>query len=97
MTAFSVDLDALDAVTARLAAFVTAVDARLADVDAHVAEVSRLWTGPASSAHLDGHVAWSTAAREMHRGLDRLRSAAATAHTSYSAAVQANLRMFGES
>ncbi|WP_315773424.1 WXG100 family type VII secretion target [Rhodococcoides kroppenstedtii] len=95
MSAFRVELDPLMEVVSRLQAVAESADRRLAEVDARVAHLGSAWTGDAAAAHRRAHDAAAAGAREMAEGLAVMAEAARSAHSAYSAAVTANLRMFG--
>ncbi|MGH3774034.1 MAG: WXG100 family type VII secretion target [Pseudonocardiaceae bacterium] len=91
---FVVDLDQLDSVVSRLAAFEQTLERRIADVDARVQHVHGVWSGDAAAAHLAVHREWLAGARRMRTALAEIKAAAATAHGNYTAAVAANQRMW---
>lgn len=91
---FVVDLDQLDSVVSKLAAFEQTLERRIADVDARVQRVHGVWSGDAAAAHLAAHREWMSGARDMRTALSEIKTAAATAHANYSAALAANQRMW---
>lgn len=95
MQAFYVDLDLLDESVAELARGGEALDDVLAEVARRVAELHGTWVGDAASAQQVAQEAWTTGAEQMRDGLAAMRAAAAGAHSAYTAAIDANLRMWG--
>ncbi|MBW3086637.1 ESAT-6-like protein EsxE [Austwickia sp. TVS 96-490-7B] len=91
---FSVDLSRLDATVADLERAETAIEKELAELDAAVARLQHVWTGEAASAQAEAHQRWITSAATMRHGLLRMREAARTAHTNYSAGAAANVQMW---
>ncbi|MGH3427287.1 MAG: WXG100 family type VII secretion target, partial [Mycobacteriales bacterium] len=55
---FVVDLEQLDGVVSRLAAFEQTLERRIADVDARVQGVHGVWSGDAAAAQLAAHREW---------------------------------------
>lgn len=94
MTAFGVDLGALDEAIARMAAFEREVAGQVDDLDARARQVCGSWSGVAAEEYAAAHAAWARGARELHAALAVLRRAAATAHGNYGAAVTANRAMW---
>lgn len=94
-TRYHVDLDALDEVIGFLQKTSDAIAGRLADLDAEIAALHGVWTGEAAAAQLRAHQEWTAGAVEMREALDALHALARTAHGNYSAAVTANLQMWG--
>lgn len=91
---FVVDLEKLDSVVSRLAAFEQTLERHIADVDARVQRVHQVWSGDAAAAHLAAHREWMAGARQMRTALTEITTAAATAHSNYSAALAANKQMW---
>lgn len=86
-----VDLERLEQLVARMAAFGQQFACAHAEVDSRVRGLQAGWTGDAAAAQAETHRRWSVGAGEMHEALVQLRSAAATAHGNYDAAMRANL------
>lgn len=95
MSGFRVDLDELAAVVGRLDGLVRASEAAVAEADARAQALGRTWQGEAADAQRAVRATWSVSASELVAGMSAMRAAAAQAHSAYSAAVDANLRMFG--
>jgi WXG100 family type VII secretion target len=95
VTAFKVDLDALDETIALMEARSARMATALDTLDGHIAKLHDVWTGGAAAAQLAAHEQWREGARQMREGLDAMREAARTAHGNYSSAVAANQRMWG--
>lgn len=91
---FVVNLEQLDNVVSRLAAFEQTLERHIADVDARVQRIHGVWSGDAAAAHLAAHRGWMAGAQEMRTALTEIKAAAATAHSNYSAAVAANKQMW---
>ena len=91
---FIVDLEQLDSVVSRMAAFEKTIEKHIADVDARVQRIHGVWSGDAAAAHLAAHHEWMAGAHEMRTALAEMKAAAATAHSNYSAAIAANQQMW---
>jgi WXG100 family type VII secretion target len=94
VTAFVVDLDALDASVALMQARSNAIAAALDTLDSHIAALHDVWTGEAATAQRVAHEQWREGARRMREALDAMRDAARTAHGNYTAAITANQQMW---
>ncbi|MEV6559965.1 WXG100 family type VII secretion target [Nocardia sp. NPDC051756] len=94
---YRVDLDHLDAVTAKVAALNSFVADALVELDQRIAAMQSTWDGAAADAHATAHAEWTAAAAKMADGLERMRAAAASARASYNASTTANLSMLGRS
>lgn len=94
MSAYSVDLDRIDAAVTALQAF----EGRLADelhtLSAHTERLRQNWSGSSSDAFARAQREWDDGAAQMAAGLARMREAADVARTSYRSAVAANVAMF---
>lgn len=90
MSAFTVDLDDLDAAVVRLRRVERLVEDRLARIDSRMRALYGSWRGDAATAQRAAHDDWVAGAAEMRTALGALRSVAATAHENYCAAVTAN-------
>lgn len=95
MTAYRVDLDALDRTISAMQSTSDTVGAELTALDGHIAALHGVWSGEAAAAQLQAHREWSEGAKAMRDALDTLRALARTAHGNYSAAVAANQKMWG--
>lgn len=93
---FSVDLERLDSVVARMGAFDTALDAHLEKLNARIGRLHTTWTGETAQAQHEAHEEWMRAARSMRQAQATLRGIAETAHSNYQAAVAANVRMWND-
>jgi WXG100 family type VII secretion target len=93
--AFTVDLDELRDVVVDLARCGAALDALLDDLAGRVQRLHLTWCGEAAAAQAVAQAEWESGFREMRAALGAMRAAAETAHASYSAAVGANVRMWG--
>ncbi|MFR9769080.1 WXG100 family type VII secretion target [Nocardia sp. SC052] len=92
---YNVDLEHLDNVTVRIGGLVGFVTDSLAGLDARIAAAHLTWGGEAATAHATAHREWAQAATEVREGIDTMRSAAATAHSAYTAALTTNLGILG--
>lgn len=92
---FTVDLAELDDVIATMASFQDHLDRQLAHLDRTVASLHDTWQGAAADAQRSAHDEWVAGAREMREALTQMRDAARLAHGHYTAAVEANQRMWG--
>lgn len=93
--AFAVDLDRLASIVERMASYQSVVDSMLEECDAVVANLHAQWDGAASESHAAVHKQWKEGADMMRNALGQLRAAGTHAHTSYSSAVEANLKIWG--
>jgi WXG100 family type VII secretion target len=62
---FVVDLEQLDSVVSRLAAFEQKLERHITDVDARVERIHGVWSGDAAAANLAAHREWMVGAQEM--------------------------------
>ncbi|UGT53128.1 WXG100 family type VII secretion target [Nocardia asteroides] len=93
-TEFSVDMDRLDQIVARLAGLAGFVADHLDDIDDHVATLKgTAWEGVAADAYQIAHQQWVTAAREFAEGIRDMSTAAKAAHSRYTTAADTNKRM----
>lgn len=67
----------------------------LEDADAASHRLHGTWEGEASAAHTVAHDSWSEESHEMAEALAEMRALLRGAHDNYSAAVEANTRMWG--
>ena len=91
---YSVDLAELDAVIGDMTGFERRLLDKLAELDDLVANLHVTWTGAAAAAQKDAHARWRSGASEMHQAIVEMREAAQRAHRNYSAAADANARMW---
>ena len=87
---YGVDLDELLATIDEMARCGTELEARLADI----AGIRLPWTGRAALAQAAVQAEWEAGFSAMREALAVMRSAAATAHESYTDAADTNLRMW---
>jgi WXG100 family type VII secretion target len=92
-SAFEVDLDHLDAVTARIAGLVGFTEDTFTGVEQRVTALHRTWTGAAAATHAEAHRDWAEGAADVRDGIAAMRAAAAAAHAAYSEAITTNMRM----
>lgn len=94
-TEFSVDLEHLDDVVARLSNLVSFLTEQLDQIDDHVAALQGgSWGSVAAQAYADAHRQWSSGARELVEGVHDMHDAAKAAHERYTAAFDTNYKMF---
>ncbi|WP_459547622.1 WXG100 family type VII secretion target [Nocardia sp. X0981] len=95
MGEFSVDLDHLDDVIARLSNLAGFVTDHLDQIDDRVATLQGTgWESVAAQAYADAHLEWASGAREFVTGVRDMSDAAKTAHERYTTAFDTNSRMF---
>ncbi|MGW4772848.1 WXG100 family type VII secretion target [Nocardia sp. NPDC004278] len=93
-TEFTVDLDHLDEIVARLSGLAGFISDNLDEIDEKVAGLAGTgWESVAAAAYNDAHREWVTGAREFAEGVRDMSDAARKAHTGYTTAVQDNLKM----
>ena len=91
---FSVDLERLDQLVARLSALYGFVMENLDGLDEKVTRlVGTDWEGVASQAYLEAHIQWGKGAREFAEGVADMGDAARTAYARYTRAIDLNQRM----
>ncbi|MFD4444452.1 WXG100 family type VII secretion target [Nocardia sp. NPDC058519] len=93
--AFSVDLDQLEQLTARMRGYMAAVDDVLTALDAKAKEVDDNWSGAVAAAYNEAHTEWRAGVTDMQEGLAALEAAAKTAHKSYTDAAATTLKILG--
>jgi ESAT-6 family protein len=95
MSSFAVDIELLQDVVDRMAAFENGLDERLAEVDARISRLHHVWTGAAAAEQARAHREWLAGAQQMREAVAALRAIGATAHANYTAAIAANRQMWG--
>ncbi|MFD0362803.1 WXG100 family type VII secretion target [Nocardia sp. GCM10030253] len=91
---FQVDLDHLDEIVARLSGLAGFISEHLDEIDDRVATLTNTgWESIAAQAYTEAHREWVTGAREFTEGIQDMSEAARKAHTSYSRAIELNLKM----
>ncbi|MDO3651070.1 WXG100 family type VII secretion target [Nocardia mangyaensis] len=93
--AFSVDLDQLEQLTARMRGYMAAVADVLVALDAKAKEVEGVWVGAAAEAYREAYTEWTVGVADMQEGLAALEAAAKTAHQSYTDAATSTLKILG--
>ncbi|WP_433733959.1 WXG100 family type VII secretion target [Nocardia sp. CA-129566] len=94
---FTVDLDHLDEIVARLAGLAGYVEDHLDEIDDRVATLTGTgWEGAAAQAYYEAHIQWAIGAREFVEGVREMSAAARAAHTRYTQAVATNYKMFNQ-
>ncbi|MEV4209154.1 WXG100 family type VII secretion target [Nocardia salmonicida] len=96
MSEFSVNMDQLDQIVARIAGLAGYVADHLDDIDDQVATLKGgSWEGIAADAYQVAHTQWVSGAREFADGLRDMSTAAKSAHTRYGNAAEINKKMLG--
>lgn len=94
MSEFTVDVDHLDQIVARLSALAGFVGDHLDDIDDKVAGLTSTgWESVAAQAYSEAHTKWATAAREFAEGVRDMSDAARKAHAKYINAAEVNKQM----
>lgn len=94
-SSFVVDIELLQDVVDRMAAFERDLEQRLSELDARVARLHDVWSGDAAAEQARAHREWLAGAQQMHAATGTLRRIAATAFANYSSAIVANRQMWG--
>lgn len=92
---FTVDLERLDQLVARLSSLAGYLTEQLDLIDDKVAGLDGAWETVAASAYRDAHRLWAVGAREFGTGLADISDAARAAHDRYTRAIELNRTMFG--
>ena len=91
---FDVDVDELTHTVDQMAACGATLH-DLADLLAQrLASLHLTWEGASADAHRTAQAEWEAGFTDMREALDRMRTAARTAHTRYTSAAGTNLRMW---
>lgn len=94
MSQFSVDIDDLDQLVARLSGLAGFIEEHLDEIDDKVAMLSGTgWEGVAARAYSDAHRQWVAGAREFTDGIRTMSDAVGRARTRYTAAAEINKQM----
>ncbi|MEU6831041.1 WXG100 family type VII secretion target [Nocardia beijingensis] len=93
--AFSVDLDKLENLAARIRGFAGLLSDQLAAIDQKVKEVDAASAGAAMAAYREAHDEWLAGATDITEGLTALEEAVKLAHDGYTGAVAEGLRILG--
>ncbi|KAA8887981.1 WXG100 family type VII secretion target [Nocardia colli] len=94
---FTVDLDHLDEVVAKLSGLAGFVGEHLVEIDDRVSTLTGTgWEGIAAQAYAEAHAQWIAGAREFVEGLQDMSDAAKAAHTRYMRAIDTNYKMFNQ-
>lgn len=91
---YAVDLDQLASTIAALDRYGARCDELLAEVDRRVDRLHETWSGRTAESQRDAHERWAAGFAQLRDGLATMRRAAATAEGNYTAAVDANVRMW---
>ncbi|MBF6250271.1 WXG100 family type VII secretion target [Nocardia farcinica] len=92
---FSVDLDKLENLAARIRGFAGLLSEQLAVIDQKAKEVDATSAGAAMVAYLEAHDEWLAGATDIREGLTALEAAVKIAHEGYTGAVAEGLRILG--
>jgi len=94
VSGFSVDLDELDQIVARLSGLAGFIEEHLDEIDDKVATLAGTgWESIAAQAYTDAHRQWTRGAREFTDGIRSMSDAAQRAHNRYSSAADVNKQM----
>ncbi|MFD3506754.1 WXG100 family type VII secretion target [Nocardia sp. NPDC058666] len=94
MANFTVDLDHLDVIVAKLAGLSGFINDHLDEVDDRVASLLGTgWESVAAEAYDTAHRKWAVGAREFVEGIREMSDAAKAAHGGYTNASDLNKRM----
>ncbi|MBF6167440.1 WXG100 family type VII secretion target [Streptomyces gardneri] len=93
--AFSVDLDKLDNLAARIRGFAGLLSDQLAAIDQKAKEVDAASAGAVMVAYREAHDEWMSGVTDVREGLTALEEAVRLAHTGYTGAVAEGLRILG--
>ncbi|WP_063046165.1 WXG100 family type VII secretion target [Nocardia pseudovaccinii] len=94
MSEFSVNLEDLDHIVARLSGLAGFINDHLDDIDDKVGALTGSgWESVAAQAYSEAHQQWMTGAREFAEGVREMSDAARKAHTRYSTAADVNKQM----
>ncbi|MFQ6331416.1 WXG100 family type VII secretion target [Nocardia sp. NBC_00565] len=94
---FTVDLDHLDDIVAKLSGLAGYIEEHLDEIDDRVATLTGTgWEGVAAQAYTEAHTQWATGAREFVEGVKDMSDAAKAAHARYTTAVDTNYKMFNQ-
>ncbi|WP_101525302.1 WXG100 family type VII secretion target [Nocardioides houyundeii] len=96
MTAFRVDVEELRLVVAEMTACQAALDDLVGDADAVTRDLHAEWSGLARDAHVTSYARWRGEFADMTQALAGIRDLGDTAQANYTAAVGANLSMWGQ-
>lgn len=91
---YTVDLDALQGFTDRLAKFNARAEQIAAAVDQCVAELHGTWLGDGADGEQQYHQKWMEVDTQMREGLDELRRNTQVAHRNYTGVAQLNTTMW---
>ncbi|WP_067819191.1 WXG100 family type VII secretion target [Nocardia inohanensis] len=94
-SAYSVDLEKLDNLAARIGGLAGFIADQLTAIDQKAKEVGATWSGGAAAAYAEAHAKWHTGATDVQEGLTAVQASVKTAHQAYTGAVAANLRILG--
>ena len=92
--AYTVDLEALDSLISHMSQFTKATDTNVELIDAYVAKMP--WEGETEQAHKQWQARWRAGVEDLQEGLHTIREAAKTAHETYTSAIEANVKMWGQ-
>jgi WXG100 family type VII secretion target len=96
MTAYRVDVEELRLVVAEMAACQRALDDLATDADAVTRGLHAEWAGLARDAHVTSYSRWRGEFADMTQALAAIRALGETAEGNYTAAVEANVAMWGQ-
>lgn len=94
MRGFRADLEALTELVGRLDGFEHRAESLIAELESQIRRLHGQWSGLAAQAHLDAHRRWLSGAERMRGAAADLRTRVDAARTNYTAAAEANTRMW---
>ncbi|WP_063057440.1 WXG100 family type VII secretion target [Nocardia sienata] len=94
-SAFQVDLEELDNITARVGNFIGFLSDSLTALDQRMTALHSTWGGEAATAQRDAFQQWAVGATDVAEGIDAMRKAARSAHDRYTAAIETNRLILG--
>ncbi|KAA8884300.1 WXG100 family type VII secretion target [Nocardia colli] len=91
---FTVDLQELEQIIARLSGLAGFIAEHLDEIDDKIATLRGTgWEGVAAQAYSEAHEQWIEGAREFTDGIRDMSDAAKSAHTAYTEAADTNTKM----
>ncbi|MFF0491368.1 WXG100 family type VII secretion target [Nocardia sp. NPDC004068] len=93
--AFTVDLDKLENLAARIRGFADFIAGQLDSIDQKAKQADGHWTGSAADAYRETHAEWLAGAIDIKEGLRNLEKVVKQVHEGYTGAVADNLRILG--
>ncbi|MFC9894531.1 WXG100 family type VII secretion target [Nocardia sp. NPDC127579] len=92
---FSVDLDTLEALAARMRGYLAAIADRLAEFEQKAKDVEGVWVGDAAEAYREAQSEWLAGVTDMKEGLAVLEASIRAVHSGYTDAMAENRKILG--